>query len=67
MSAVVGPKPAARAVPAGPIVPSLHEVPLSPGDRVPGMARWFGGAGIEADLAQGITTRALFHSSPPVR
>jgi outer membrane cobalamin receptor len=52
-------------VPAGPIVPILHEVPLTPGSQVPGVARWFGRTGVEADLLSSLTSRALVRFSGP--
>jgi outer membrane receptor for Fe3+-dicitrate len=52
-------------VSAGPIVPSLHDVPLTPGSQVPGVARWFGRTGVEADLLSSLTGRALVRFSGP--
>ena len=63
-AAVVVPRLAVAAADR-PIVPSLHDVPLTPGSWVPGVARWFGRAGVEADLTAAVTTRALFRFSGP--
>lgn len=53
---------------AGPLRgPSFHEVPLSPGERVPGVARFFGRAGAELRLTPQIDTRALFRFTGPYR
>ena len=52
-------------VPDRPIVPHLHDVPLSPGSQVPGVARWFGRTGVEADLLSSLTGRALLRFSGP--
>jgi outer membrane receptor for Fe3+-dicitrate len=49
----------------GPIVPNLHDVPLTPGSQVPGVARWFGRAGVEADLLSALTGRAMVRFSGP--
>jgi len=46
--------------------PSFHDVPLSPGDRVPGVSRYFGRAGIEADLHPGLAAQALVRFTGPV-
>jgi outer membrane receptor for Fe3+-dicitrate len=51
--------------PLGPIVPNLHDVPLTPGSQVPGVARWFGRTGVEADLLGSLTGRALVRFSGP--
>jgi hypothetical protein len=55
----------AAAVAAGPLVPNLHDVPLTPGSYVPGVARWLGRAGVEADLLTTLTSRALVRFSGP--
>lgn len=59
------PAAAVATVPGGPIVPNLHDVPLTPGSQVPGVARWFGRAGVEADLLAALTGRALLRFSGP--
>jgi hypothetical protein len=51
--------------PGGPFVPNLHDVPLTPGSHVPGVARWFGRTGVEADLLSSLTSRALLRFSGP--
>jgi outer membrane receptor for Fe3+-dicitrate len=55
----------AAAVAPGPIVPNLHDVPLTPGSKVPGVASWLGRTGVEADLLTSVTTRALVRFSGP--
>jgi hypothetical protein len=52
-------------LPGGPLVPNLHDVPLTPGSQVPGVARWFGRTGVEADLLGSLTSRALLRFSGP--
>jgi outer membrane receptor for Fe3+-dicitrate len=59
------PAAAVARVPVGPIVPTLHDVPLTPGSQVPGVARWFGRTGVEADLLSSLTCRALLRFSGP--
>jgi hypothetical protein len=54
----------AAAVAPVPIVPNLHDVPLTPGSKVPGVASWLGRTGVEADLAS-VTSRALLRFSGP--
>jgi hypothetical protein len=48
-----------------PIVPNLHDVPLTPGSKVPGVASWLGRTGVEADLLASVTSRALVRFSGP--
>jgi hypothetical protein len=55
----------AAAVAGRPLVPNLHDVPLTPGSTVPGVARWLGHTGVEADLLTSLTTRALVRFSGP--
>lgn len=45
--------------------PNLHEVPLSPGATVPGVARYFGRVGVETDLTKTVTSRAGLRYSGP--
>ena len=47
------------------IVPNLHDVPLTPGSKVPGVASWLGRTGVEADLLASVTSRALVRFSGP--
>ena len=54
----------AAAAPA-PLVPNLHDVPLTPGSKVPGVASWLGRTGVEADLLKALTSRALVRFSGP--
>jgi hypothetical protein len=49
----------------GSIVPNLHDVPLAPGSKVPGVATWLGRTGVEADLLTALTARALVRFSGP--
>jgi outer membrane receptor for Fe3+-dicitrate len=49
----------------GPLRPSFHDVPLTPGARVPGVARYFGRAGVEAEVSRSIASRVLFRFSGP--
>lgn len=53
------------AVAPGRLVPNLHDVPLTPGSMVPGVARWLGRTGVEADLLTALTGRALVRFSGP--
>ena len=55
----------AAAVVPGPLVPNLHDVPLTPGSKVPGVASWLGHSGVEADLLTSVTSRALVRFSGP--
>jgi len=55
----------AAAVAPVPIVPNLHDVPLTPGSKVPGVASWLGRTGVEADLLASVTSRALVRFSGP--
>lgn len=55
----------AAAVAPVPIVPNLHDVPLTPGSKVPGVASWLGRTGVEADLLTSVTSRALVRFSGP--
>jgi len=55
----------AAAVAPGSIVPNLHDVPLTPGSKVPGVASWLGRTGVEADLLTALTGRALVRFSGP--
>ena len=55
----------AAAVARGSIVPNLHDVPLTPGSKVPGVASWLGRTGVEADLLTALTGRALVRFSGP--
>ncbi|HYC31508.1 MAG TPA: TonB-dependent receptor, partial [Gemmatimonadales bacterium] len=48
-----------------PVRPQLHDVPLTPGARVPGVARYFGRAGVEATLTPAVGARALVRVSGP--
>ena len=45
--------------------PSLHDVPLTPGARVPGVARYFGRAGVDAALTSRVAARVLVRFSGP--
>ncbi len=49
-----------------PLRPNFHDVPLSPGDRVPGVARYFGRAGVEAAVTPSLASRALVRFSGPL-
>ena len=48
-----------------PLKPSFHDVPLSPGDKVPGVARYFGRVGIETVLGSRLGARALWRFTGP--
>ncbi|MBA3522305.1 MAG: TonB-dependent receptor [Gemmatimonadales bacterium] len=48
-----------------PLRPSFHDVPLAPGDRVPGVSKYFGRAGVEAVLSSAVESRALLRFSGP--
>ena len=50
---------------AVPLRPNFHDVPLTPGARVPGVARYFGRAAVETDLTPRIGARLLFRFSGP--
>jgi outer membrane receptor protein involved in Fe transport len=45
--------------------PQFHDVPLTPGSRVPGVARYFGRAGVDASLTSRVAARALVRVSGP--
>jgi hypothetical protein len=45
--------------------PSLHDVPLTPGARVPGVARYFGRAGVDAALTPRVGARLSVRVSGP--
>ncbi len=61
MSLSVGPT-----LPGGtPLRPSFHEVPLSPGDRVPGVAQYFGRVGVESALSSRLGGRVLWRFTGP--
>jgi outer membrane receptor protein involved in Fe transport len=46
-------------------MPRLHDEPLTPGARVPGVARWSGRAAVEAGLTGTIQSRTTFRFSGP--
>jgi hypothetical protein len=48
-----------------PFRPQFHDVPLTPGARVPGVARYFGRAGVDATLTSRVAARALVRVSGP--
>ena len=45
--------------------PSLHLVPLAPGDPVPGVSRYLARAGLEAKLSDRLTVGGLFRLNGP--
>jgi outer membrane receptor protein involved in Fe transport len=45
--------------------PSFHDVPLSPGDKVPGVARYFGRLGVESALTDRLAARVLWRVNGP--
>jgi outer membrane receptor protein involved in Fe transport len=48
-----------------PLKPSFHDVPLSPGDGVPGVARYFGRLGVESALTDRLGARVLWRVNGP--
>jgi outer membrane receptor protein involved in Fe transport len=57
--------PALAVVPGEVPIPRLHDVPLTPGARVPGVARYSGRLGVEATLSGTIQSRSSLRFSGP--
>ena len=49
----------------GTLEPRFHDVPLTPGATVPGVARYFGRVGAEAAVNHSVTSRALLRFTGP--
>jgi hypothetical protein len=48
-----------------PLKPSFHDVPLSPGDDVPGVSEYFGRIGVERAFGSRLGARALWRFTGP--
>ncbi|HEY8258029.1 MAG TPA: TonB-dependent receptor [Gemmatimonadales bacterium] len=48
-----------------PLRPSFHDVPLSPGDDVPGVSRYYGRVGVERALGSRLGARAIWRFTGP--